>query len=88
MGESNTGHPLLIEESRSRSIRVGDWKFIHGVGPKCGNDANLAEDKLFHPGDHPGEERDVIKRNPEKAEEICRLLKKVENGPGIRETTE
>jgi arylsulfatase A-like enzyme len=73
MGQEDIGRPHLIEQSRTLSLRHGDWKWIEpSDGPSINKNTNTElglnqEAQLYYLGDDLGERRNLIKDYPEKA---------------------
>lgn len=59
-------YPVYHHDSPASAIRKGDWKLIHYLH----NDKRL----LFNLSDDIGESTDLHEQNPEKTEELYRLL--------------
>ncbi len=82
LGDSKNGRSSLVEHSGGLAIRQGPWKFIpkrpgvkraQSTDTETGNDPEI---QLYHLDTDPGELRNLGKENPEKANEMQRLLEK------------
>ncbi len=82
---------IVLQGSRGKSIRVGDWKFVPktlGVAADIGSGANprdkrfaesiVKEDSLYNLKDDPAETRNVISENPQIAESLKKRLAEIE----------
>ncbi|MDB6025217.1 MAG: arylsulfatase [Verrucomicrobiales bacterium] len=63
----------LIEDSRRKSLRQGQWKYIMANGK---NAKQKEEEELYNLADDLGEKHNLSKTNPEKANELAALLQK------------
>lgn len=69
LGETGTGRDQVIEYAGKVAVRAGDWKLIP-VGGKTGPQGF----ELYHLSIDPAETTNVASDNPEKVEELKKLL--------------
>jgi len=85
LGDINTGRDHLVEQARTLSLRVGDWKWIEAskgarinrnTNTELGNNPN---GYLFFLGDDLGEQNDLSVTYPQKAKEMAEKLEAIRN---------
>lgn len=82
---------IVLQGSRGKSIRIGDWKFVPKTSGKSADigaganpadkrfaDAVVLEDSLYNLRDDPSETRNVISENPKIAESLKNRLAEIE----------
>ncbi len=90
LGNSKSGRDHLVEQARTLSLRVGDWKWISPAkGARINKNTNteLGNDPkglLYYLGDDLGEKRELSKAYPEKAQEMERLLLQIKENKRSR----
>jgi arylsulfatase A-like enzyme len=83
LGESKTGRDHLVEQAAVLSLIKGEWKYIEpGNGPKVLANTNTEtgqapQPQLYNLVDDLGETKNVAVENPDKAQELAGLLKKI-----------
>ncbi len=83
LGESKIGRETLIEHANLLSLRQGNWKYIEpGKGAKKTANTNTETGanpggQLFNLQDDPGEIKNVVAQNGDKATALAALLKKL-----------
>jgi arylsulfatase A-like enzyme len=70
LGETRAGRDHVLEHSGNVAVRAGDWKLIPGKAKKKAGPAWL----LYNLSKDPGESTDIAAENPEKVEELRKLL--------------
>lgn len=85
LGKDSPGLPFMIEEARGTALRVGDWKYIPGMGLKAAGGFFPAENTLYDLSQDPGEQTNVIAQHAEKAAAMAAQLVKLKAAKGIRE---
>ncbi len=91
LGQSKTGRETLVEHARGLSLRWGDWKYIPpGKGPKVNRNTNteLGIDpagQLYNLATDPGERKNLIKTNPDKAQAMAAELQRIREAKRTRE---
>lgn len=82
LGDSGKGREWLIEQATVLSLREGNWKYISpGNGPKVQKPTNteMGNDpagQLYNLADDPGETRNLIDANPDRAVRMRQRLEK------------
>jgi arylsulfatase A-like enzyme len=90
LGNSKSGRDHLVEQARTLSLRVGDWKWISPAkGARINKNTNteLGNDPkglLYYLGDDLGEKRELSNAYPEKAQEMERLLSQIKENKRSR----
>lgn len=76
IGKDQKGLPYMIEEARGQALRLGNWKYI----------TNKKKAELYNLENDPGEQTNLLAKNPEKATEMKALLERLVKGKGVRNT--
>ncbi|HAO65268.1 MAG TPA: arylsulfatase [Verrucomicrobiales bacterium] len=90
LGNSKSGRDHLVEQARTLSLRVGDWKWISPAkGARINKNTNteLGNDPkglLYYLGDDLGEKRELSNAYPERAREMERLLSQIKENKRSR----
>ena len=90
LGNSKSGRDHLVEQARTLSLRVGEWKWISPAkGARINKNTNteLGNDPkglLYYLGDDLGEKRELSNAYPEKAQEMERLLSQIKENKRSR----
>jgi arylsulfatase A-like enzyme len=90
LGKKSEGRDHLVEQARTLSLRVGDWKWISPAkGAKINKNThtelgNAPNGLLFYLGDDLGEKRELSGTYPEKAREMERLLNQIKQNNRTR----
>ena len=90
LGESKTGRDHVVEYARILALRQGDWKYIEPArGPRRAANTNveLGSDPgglLFNLAEDPGEQKNLVLENPDKAKELVARLRELKQGGTIR----
>jgi arylsulfatase A-like enzyme len=88
LGDSPTGRQELVQHAARLALRSGQWKYIT-PGPvrdtldaSADKSARFPQGALFDLSADPGETKNLIGENPEKAAELAALLAKIrDRGP-------
>jgi arylsulfatase A-like enzyme len=83
LGESKRGREHLVEQARSLSLRLGQWKLIGpSPGPAINRNTNTEmgtgpEPQLYDLAADLGETRNLAAQHPDKVKEMLALLGKI-----------
>lgn len=87
LGEDPKGNAYMVEEAQGYALRQGDWKLImDNVRKKAGETQEALKFRLFNLGNDIDEQNDVAANHPEKVEHLSKILIKIKDGAGVRET--
>lgn len=84
LGEAETGREQLVEHAGVLSLRSGKWKYIKpGKGQKVHRNTNVElgndpEGQLYHLGDDPGETKNLLSEQPDRAREMSSSLDRIQ----------
>ncbi len=92
MGKSQSGRNNMLEESFTLALRLGDWKYIAAQTkptPDWLKNKDVAtglspKPQLYNLKEDMGEKEDVIKKYPQQAEEMAKILLKIQKEKGTR----
>lgn len=90
LGQSKTGRESLIEQAGVLSLREGAWKYIEpGKGPRIQTNTNteLGNDpdgQLYNLDQDPGETRNLVASEPERAARLRGQIQAIRAGQGQR----
>jgi arylsulfatase A-like enzyme len=77
-GVEEPSRPVFLEAGRvepsQRAVRRGPWKLVHFRSARERGQLRRSEWELYHLGEDPGEERNVIGQHPEVAAELRAAL--------------
>ena len=94
LGKDKKGNAYIVEEAVGYALRHGDWKFVLGTPPKGKKKkgkswiGKKSADELYNLADDIGEQHNVLEKYPEIVERMSKILIKIKNGAGVRETVE
>ena len=76
----NPASSSAYTQPQTAAIRRGPWKYVAaGAAPDANAKSPWVKEgekaQLYHLGDDPKEERDVIDRHPDVAEQLAKLLR-------------
>ncbi len=74
LGRDRRGLPYIVEEAPAgQALRLGPWKYIPAT--------RRWKEQLYHLADDPGEQRNVLGKNPRQAERMRQLLQQIRQRP-------
>lgn len=83
LGKSAQGRDELVEQAGVLALRQGSWKYIpprkgQAVNPNTGIELGVApEGMLFNLAEDPGEQHNLVKKLPEKAQAMAQRLQEI-----------
>jgi len=87
LGDDPKGSDYLVEEAAGYALRHGDWKLVMEPLKKNAKDKQAAPRfELYNLSIDIGEQDNVAASHPEKVEQLSRILIKIRDGAGVRET--
>jgi arylsulfatase A-like enzyme len=80
LGESSNGRDHVVEQGGPLALRKGPWKFIPdgpGIGESTPKGSVPPSIMLFNLDDDPGEKNNVAPQNPDRVNEMTKLLRQI-----------
>jgi len=83
LGDDAKGNEYIIEEAAGYALRQGQWKLVMNIPHGKAKNQEIKYE-LYNLSEDIGEEKNLASTNPEKVEQMSKILLKVKDGVTVR----